>query len=678
MIRFSHLFNQLKQDGILPSSQKSNDEKNYDICDEVAIRAEISLRAEQDLAEKPKESAEYDPVGTAPATVGPTPEEKSYQDSDYDGDDHASLSSGSLYKPGSQDIDSTDDSNAGVDQHACDLHAFLYDGISVNNNNAIQPPVAKRPRTDQEKQVRNKKMYPMLAPCGEKCRKQCTQHISTEQRVKIHDEFWTMDYNKRRRWVYFHVKTTKTKRPRKESTGAKPREKTRLYVCPDEKSQETFVCKTFFFLHTLGFRSDKVVTTALSSTPEGAISPMPDARGTHAPKNKLKDEISDAMRDHIRSYNPAISHYRREHAPYRLYQPPTFSINEIFSDFKETPVGREGVCYETYRKEVTKMNISFAKLGEEECEVCLVLEKHAHENDDPAQCSLCKEWRDHVENFRISREMYQADIKMVHPDNEAYFSVDMQKVIMMPRLPGNKTSIFTRRLVLFRETFAPLGKSSKDKPVCGILWHEAISGRNAEDIASARDCTVFVFWADNCTAQNKTWTLFTALTCEVNKQGGPDVVRIKYLEKGHTFMSADSFHARIEMGLRAKRNVYDFDDFCEVVSKFGKALPMEHTDFYKYKNESSSAAFTKKPHLNNVQEVMFKRGSSNIFWKGSLADDTYQDGAFLKKKVARAILGGLEIRPLEVPRGITGAKKNDIVNKLCPFMPQNLEGLDSQ
>ena len=67
--------------------------------------------------------------------------------------------------------------------------------------------------------------------------------------------------------------------------------------------------------------------------------------------------------------------------------------------------------------------------------------------------------------------------------------------------------------MLFHETFAPFGKSSKDKPVCGILWHEAISGRNAEDLArsayvkcitdpSYRDCKVFLFWADNYTAQN--------------------------------------------------------------------------------------------------------------------------------------------------------------------------------
>jgi len=40
------------------------------------------------------------------------------------------------------------------------------------------------------------------------------------------------------------------------------------------------------------------------------------------------------------------------------------------------------VCYETYRKEIDKMNISFAKLGEEECELCLLYDKHEHDNED--------------------------------------------------------------------------------------------------------------------------------------------------------------------------------------------------------------------------------------------------------------------------------------------------------
>ena len=36
-------------------------------------------------------------------------------------------------------------------------------------------------------------------------------------------------------------------------------------------------------------------------------------------------------------------------------------------------------------------------------------------------------------------------------------SVDMQKVVMLPRLPGVKCAVFTKRIVVFNETFAALG-----------------------------------------------------------------------------------------------------------------------------------------------------------------------------------------------------------------------------
>ena len=81
---------------------------------------------------------------------------------------------------------------------------------------------------------------------------------------------------------------------------------------------------------------------------------------------------------------------------------------------------------------------------------------------------------------------------------------------MLLRLPGNKTAIVTRRVDLFHETFAPLRRSSKDHHVVGILWYEAIYGRNSEDLASA-------------------YTKDTALVSEVNSIAGLDKVTLKYM-----------------------------------------------------------------------------------------------------------------------------------------------------
>ena len=62
-------------------------------------------------------------------------------------------------------------------------------------------------------------------------------------------------------------------------------------------------------------------------------------------------------------------------------------------------------------------------------------------------------------------------------------AVDMQKVIMLPRMPGVKRCVFSKRIVAFNMTVAPLGGKKSGKPLA-IIWHEALRGRYDKDIAS--------------------------------------------------------------------------------------------------------------------------------------------------------------------------------------------------
>ena len=70
-------------------------------------------------------------------------------------------------------------------------------------------------------------------------------------------------------------------------------------------------------------------------------------------------------------------------------------------------------------------------------------------------------------------------------------------------------------------------------------------------ITKERSTSSFIYWVDNCTAQNKNWILFSCLIILVNslKTNVHDVT-IKYFEPRHTFMSADSVHAGVEKEMR--------------------------------------------------------------------------------------------------------------------------------
>ena len=142
----------------------------------------------------------------------------------------------------------------------------------------------------------------------------------------------------------------------------------------------------------------------------------------------------------------------------------------MYDNFKEQH--GEKVCDKSYSNFVRIMNISLTKLGEEICEVCREFELHEHQMnnadfldntnlecdeslvvniDDWASnllkgrniellenCKLCQAWKEHALQAKITRLHYQIDKEKSHNSNEAYYAADMEKVIMLPRLPGMK------------------------------------------------------------------------------------------------------------------------------------------------------------------------------------------------------------------------------------------------
>ena len=120
----------------------------------------------------------------------------------------------------------------------------------------------------------------------------------------------------------------------------------------------------------------------------------------------------------------------------------------------------------------------------------------------------------------------------------------------------------------------------------------------------------------------KNWTIYCALANEVNN-GSVRKITIKYFEKGHTFMSADSFHSVVKSNMRSKRNLYDFQDFVNCISNNGKAVEMAPADFLDFKNKLSVGKDTKYPHLKDISVVQFRKGSTEIFWKVNHNDDTF-------------------------------------------------------
>ena len=191
-----------------------------------------------------------------------------------------------------------------------------------------------------------------------------------------------------------------------------------------------------------------------------------------------------------------------------------------------------------------------------------------------------------------------------------------------------------------------------------------------------RDKQKFTLYMDNCSAQNKNWTIYTSMVDEVNRAGGPEEIVFCYFEKGHTFMSADAFHHQVEKNMRSENNIYDDKDFKACIGKSGTSAVMDPypSDFIEYENGVSQGRYTSKPLLSEVQQVKFVRGSTSIFWKKSMDNVDYEEGIFLKKKLAHRMIQqrDTEVFPRRsMARGVSSQKKDGILKNLVRFMPQN-------
>ena len=296
-----------------------------------------------------------------------------------------------------------------------------------------------------------------------------------------------------------------------------------------------------------------------------SISPNIDRRGKNLRPcpHKVDHEI---IRQHINSYNPSISHYSRGNAPSRRYLNPDNTVKQMWVDFAEKNPAGGG--YQIYFNVFQEVNIGFSRPSADDCEICLIYEEHINNEDvngdvlkqgrrpynedmnedvlkqgrsdnallgqeinvqhEKMSCNICVSHAAHRQKYTDARFEYQRE-----KDPEAvYFTADMQKVIVLPKLT-TKAQFFVSRLVTFNETFASMNSEFPD--YC-ILWHEAISGRNACDVASymklseiivQQDSRDVVIWADNCSGQNKNWFLFTSIVQCVNTWG-PNSITMKY------------------------------------------------------------------------------------------------------------------------------------------------------
>ena len=156
--------------------------------------------------------------------------------------------------------------------------------------------------------------------------------------------------------------------------------------------------------------------------------------------------------------------------------------------------GYQGIFYNVYYKNVKNMNIGFVKLGNVKGVISTigtyrkkdmyVIENEAGTDEGAKRKNKIARA---VKIFKIiltqltknENYIYRIEKDREWAKNELIVSIDMQNVVMLPRMSGVKKFVFFKRIVVYNETFAPFGGSTKGKGDTGTRH-----GRAAEDVAS--------------------------------------------------------------------------------------------------------------------------------------------------------------------------------------------------
>ncbi|KAG5895730.1 hypothetical protein JTB14_025676 [Gonioctena quinquepunctata] len=130
--------------------------------------------------------------------------------------------------------------------------------------------------------------------------------------------------------------------------------------------------------------------------------------------------------NHINKFKPCYTHYRRHNAPNTRYLSRDLTVQSMFDDFeREHP----GFCkIELYRK--TKSDV---------CVECETYKNKSQAKDvDELTFLNDEEWKTHKNKSKKATDKYHEDAMIPDSQKVRIYSMDLQKVILIPNMPSVK------------------------------------------------------------------------------------------------------------------------------------------------------------------------------------------------------------------------------------------------
>ena len=281
-------------------------------------------------------------------------------------------------------------------------------------------------------------------PCGETCRKKCSDAFSEEDRKQIFEEFWNLaDIDLQRAFIIAYVSVPDKKRTRVRNTcktARRKKELTRAYFLNNAATKTLIPVCQKFFLNTLAVDKKRVRTALAKKVVAGTV--KTDSRGKHNHHANCEERQKNVM-DHIQLFKVVESHYVRKESKYQ-YLPDTLNISEMHRMYTEWCDG-QGINAENYAfyKRVFNehFDLKFQKLQKDECDKCTSFNNTP---EDARSEEVCVEQEEHIKEKELARKKKE-DLKEESAQLKTHLTAafDLEKVLLSPH--GQTSSFYYSR-----------------------------------------------------------------------------------------------------------------------------------------------------------------------------------------------------------------------------------------
>ena len=211
------------------------------------------------------------------------------------------------------------------------------------------------------------------------------------------------------------------------------------------------------------------------------------------------------VRQHIESFATVESHYCRKDTN-KKYLPPTLSVQKMYDEYLKTCAGVP-VKLSYYRHIFnTEFNLAFHHPIKDQCDLCASY----HNSNENQKQTMQSTYDSHLANKNAAQENKITDKEKAQEKNTDFIAAcfDLEEVLLTPH-SFESALYYKRRLNTYNFTLYDFGSTDGH---C-FVWNESIASRGVCEIASCVYTFIktksesgkksFVFFSDNCSAQNK-------------------------------------------------------------------------------------------------------------------------------------------------------------------------------